>query len=279
MAATEEYIALVRNVLNRGDEKTTRQGGKVLSVFGANIRFPAGDLIVEDSGDLIIQDPAVIQCKLVATRVASAELAWMLRGETKVSSLQEEGVHIWDADAKRAKSDELGPIYGHQWAKQLPGVIEGIRTDPYARRHVVCSWNADDLPQMALPPCHFAFQFVCRQKNIDCVVTMRSADIGLGLPFNMFNYSLLLVLVAHEVGRTPGEVLINIGDAHIYQEHISQLRNMLFSKLRNHSSPITLTIPAKFAGVNKFATKVQDKESRVVLNGYTAPKIDLPLIA
>lgn len=282
MSATQEYLHLVRQLLARGDEKPTRQGGKVLSVFGGSVRFPAGNLTVEESGDLTIRGAAAVQCKRVAARVASAELAWMLRGETNVASLQKEGVHIWDADAERAGSDELGPIYGHQWAKQLPGVIEGIRKDPYSRRHVVNAWNVDDIPKMALPPCHFAFQFVCReaffgQKILDCMVTMRSADVGLGLPFNMFNYSLLLILVAHDVGRVPGEVVINMADAHIYEEHVSALRGMTHLECGN--KPPIATIPAKFAGVEKFAAAAEGKESRVILKDYAAPQISLPLIA
>jgi thymidylate synthase len=217
------YLDLLRRVLDEGVEKSDRTGTGTLSVFGHQMRF-----------DLTAGFP-LLTTKKVHTRSLVAELLWFLRGETNVKPLQEQGVSIWNewADAE----GELGPIYGYQWRSwptpsgehvdQIAAVLRSIRTDPDSRRHVVSAWNVADLDQMALPPCHTMFQFYVAQGRLSCQLYQRSADVFLGVPFNIASYALLTHLVAQVCGLGVGDFVHTLGDAHLYLNHLDQAQEQL----------------------------------------------------
>ena len=245
--ADESYAALVTQVLQHGVLCPSR-AGPTLQTVGATVRVPI------TSGKNGYQFPLLTR-KHISFRNVALELLWFARGETSAKWLEDRGVGIWSADADQvaargfpeyAAARELGPIYGRQWRDQLPAVIAALIRDPFSRRHVVNSWNFADLPRMALPPCHYSFQFVAQPSAantpplLTCVVTMRSGDIGLGIPYNIASYSLLLCLVAQTVKMQPHEVVINIADAHIYESHVAALKQFLG---RPVSDPPTLRLP------------------------------------
>jgi thymidylate synthase len=216
------YHDLLRETLEQGVSKTDRTGVGTLSVFGRQLRF-----------DLGLGFPAVTTKRLHFRSVAE-ELLWFLRGETNVRPLQERGVTIWDewADAE----GELGPIYGAQWRRwpgpegtidQIGNVLEGLRKDPDSRRHVVSAWNVAELPKMALAPCHLLFQFYVAEGRLSCQVYQRSADLFLGVPFNLASYALLTHLVAEAVGLGVGELVWTGGDCHLYRSHLEAVRIQL----------------------------------------------------
>lgn len=171
--------------------------------------------------------------KPVPLRHVAVELQWFLTGSTNVKYLQERGVKIWDADWRRWGHDDLGPIYGKQWrdfggVDQIRAVLESLRSDPYGRRHLVSAWNPIDMPKMALPPCHFAFQFYVDEDNGLCLKAfMRSADMFLGVPFNLASYSLLLLLFAKLLGRPAHRITLTMTDCHLYEEHVAQANIVL----------------------------------------------------
>jgi thymidylate synthase len=218
-----QYLDLVQRVLDEGTTKSDRTGTGTLSVFGHQMRF-----------DLAAGFP-LVTTKRVHLRSVIVELLWFLRGDTNVTWLHEHGVTIWDewADA----SGDLGPIYGYQWRSwptpdgqhvdQLADVVEQIRTDPDSRRHIVSAWNVADLPRMALPPCHTIFQFHVAAGRLSCQLYQRSADVFLGVPFNIASYALLTQLVAQVTGLQPGEFIHTLGDAHLYLNHLDQAREQL----------------------------------------------------
>ena len=217
------YLDLVQRVIDEGVAKGDRTGTGTLSVFGHQMRF-----------DLAAGFP-LVTTKKVHTRSVVAELLWFLRGDTNVRWLQEQGVTIWDewADA----DGELGPVYGHQWRSwptpagghvdQLGAVVEQIRRDPDSRRHVVSAWNVADLSAMALAPCHTLFQFYVAEGRLSCQLYQRSADVFLGVPFNIASYALLTCLVAQITGLRPGDFVHTLGDAHLYVNHLDQARRQL----------------------------------------------------
>jgi thymidylate synthase len=217
------YLDLLDHVLTNGTRKTDRTGTGTLSVFGHQMRF-----------DLAEGFP-LLTTKRVHTRSVVAELLWFISGATNVKWLREQGVTIWDewADA----DGELGPIYGYQWRSwptpdggqvdQLAGVIEAIRTNPDSRRHLVSAWNVADLKDMALPPCHTMFQFYVADGRLSCQLYQRSADIFLGVPFNIASYALLTAMVAQVCGLRPGDFVHTLGDAHLYLNHLDQARLQL----------------------------------------------------
>jgi thymidylate synthase len=218
-----QYHDLMRHVLEHGNRKSDRTGTGTLSVFGWQMRF-----------DLAAGFPAVTTKKLHFKSIIY-ELLWFLRGETNVRWLQERGVSIWDewADEK----GDLGPVYGSQWRSwptpdgrnidQIAQVIKSIREKPDSRRHIVSAWNPAEIDQMKLPPCHALFQFYVADGVLSCQLYQRSADIFLGVPFNIASYALLLQMVAQVTGLKPGEFVHTLGDAHLYLNHLDQAREQL----------------------------------------------------
>ncbi len=218
-----QYLDLMQRVLDEGAEKDDRTGTGTLSVFGHQLRF-----------DLEAGFP-LVTTKKVHLRSVFGELLWFLRGDTNVAWLQDRGIHIWDdwADAE----GDLGPVYGYQWRSwpspggghidQLGGVIDAIRSDPNSRRHLVSAWNVADLPEMALAPCHAFFQFYVAGDRLSCQLYQRSADVFLGVPFNIASYALLTHLVAQVTGLQVGELVHTFGDAHLYLNHLDQARVQL----------------------------------------------------
>jgi thymidylate synthase len=217
------YLDLLRRILDEGMEKSDRTGTGTRSVFGHQMRF-----------DLAAGFP-LVTTKKVHTRSIFAELLWFLRGDTNVKWLQDRGVTIWDewADA----NGDLGPVYGYQWRSwptpdgghvdQIKQVVENLRRDPDSRRHIVSAWNVADIPQMALAPCHALFQFYVVEGRLSCQLYQRSADVFLGVPFNIASYALLTHMVAQVTGLEVGDFVHTLGDAHLYSNHLDQARLQL----------------------------------------------------
>jgi thymidylate synthase len=218
-----QYLDLLAQVLARGARKADRTGTGTLSLFGWQMRF-----------DLRERFPLLTTKKLHFKSIAY-ELLWFLRGETNIRWLKDHGVTIWDewADAE----GELGPVYGVQWRHwrtpdggeidQIARVVEGIRRNPDSRRHIVTAWNPSDVDRMALPPCHAFFQFYVAEGRLSCQLYQRSADLFLGVPFNIASYSLLTLMVAQVTGLAPGEFVQTLGDAHLYLNHLEQAKAQL----------------------------------------------------
>jgi len=219
----ETYHKLLRHILEHGTAKGDRTGTGTLSVFGYQMRY-----------DLEEGFPLVTTKKLHVKSIIH-ELLWFLRGDTNIRYLQEHGVSIWDewADA----DGELGPVYGRQWRSwqgadgrtvdQVAELVAEIRRNPDSRRLIVSAWNVADLPRMALMPCHALFQFYVSQGRLSCQLYQRSADVFLGVPFNIASYALLTVMVAQVCGLRPGEFIHTLGDAHLYSNHLEQARLQL----------------------------------------------------
>jgi len=238
--ADKAYFDLVAHVLERGVPGPSR-AGPTLQTVGACVRVPVTEAAPHGHAVDAYCFPLLTR-KHVSFRNVATELLWFARGETSAAWLEARNVRIWSADADKVAergfpeyeaARELGPIYGFQWKQQLPAVIDGLRRDPFGRRHMVVAWNPGDVPRMALPPCHYAFQLVAQhaapgaRPSLSCVVSMRSGDVGLGVPYNIASYALLLCLVSRSVNMTPAEVVINIADAHIYESHVPALKEML----------------------------------------------------
>lgn len=217
------YLDLMRHVLERGVEKTDRTGTGTRSVFGYQMRF-----------DLSEGFP-ILTTKKLHLRSIIHELLWFLKGDTNIEYLKTNGVTIWDewADAR----GELGPVYGYQWRSwpapngqhidQISDVVEQIRNNPDSRRLIVSAWNVADIPRMALAPCHAFFQFYVADKKLSCQLYQRSADVFLGVPFNIASYALLTLMVAQVCGLKPGDFVHTLGDAHLYVNHLEQTREQL----------------------------------------------------
>jgi thymidylate synthase len=218
-----QYLDLLRAVRDEGSPKQDRTGTGTLSVFGCQMRF-----------DLTAGFP-LLTTKRVHLRSIVHELLWFLSGDTNVRYLHEHGVTIWDewADA----SGDLGPIYGRQWRSwpgpdgaaidQMARLVEGLRRDPDSRRHLVSSWNVGELARMRLPPCHVLFQFYVAGGALSCQVYQRSADVFLGVPFNIASYALLTLMVAQVTNLRPAELVHTLGDAHLYLNHREQAAEQL----------------------------------------------------
>ena len=217
------YLDLLRHVLTTGQDKADRTGTGTLSVFGHQMRF-----------DLQAGFP-LVTTKRVHFKSVAHELLWFIRGDTNTRYLRENGVTIWDewADA----NGELGPVYGKQWRSwpapdgrsidQLAQVIAQIKANPDSRRHIVSAWNVADLPAMALAPCHCLFQFHVADGKLSCQLYQRSADLFLGVPFNIASYALLTHMVAQVTGLEPGDFIWTGGDCHLYLNHLDQVREQL----------------------------------------------------
>jgi thymidylate synthase len=218
-----QYHELMEHILADGAEKHDRTGTGTLSVFGHQMRF-----------DLRQGFPLVTTKKLHLKSIIH-ELLWFLRGDTNVKYLNDHGVSIWNewADAQ----GELGPVYGRQWRSwpapdggsidQIANVVDAIRRNPDSRRLIVSAWNPADVDKMALPPCHCLFQFYVAKGRLSCQLYQRSADVFLGVPFNIASYALLTLMVAQVTGLTPGDFIHTLGDAHLYSNHIDQARLQL----------------------------------------------------
>lgn len=213
-----QYLDLLRLVRNQGVRKEDRTGTGTLSLFGHQMRFD------------LAQGFPVVTTKKLHLRSVIYELLWFLRGDTNIRYLKEHGVSIWDEWAD--PDGNLGPVYGYQWRSwptpdgghidQITHLIRGLRENPDSRRHIVTAWNPADLDAMALPPCHLLFQFYVAEGRLSCQLYQRSADIFLGVPFNIASYSLLTLMLAQVVGLAPGEFVHTLGDAHLYLNHLHQ---------------------------------------------------------
>jgi len=218
-----QYLDLMKHVLEQGAKKHDRTGTGTLSVFGHQMRFN------------LAEGFPLLTTKKLHIKSIVYELLWFLRGDTNVKYLQEHGVNIWNEWAR--ENGELGPVYGAQWRSwktpdgraidQISQVIDQIKSNPDSRRLIVNAWNVGEIPSMALPPCHLLFQFYVADGKLSCQLYQRSADIFLGLPFNIASYSLLTMMVAQVCDLEPGEFIITLGDAHLYSNHFEQTRLQL----------------------------------------------------
>ena len=219
----QQYLDLLADILAHGVERSDRTGTGTLGVFGRQIRF-----------DLAKGFPVLTTKKLHLKSIV-LELLWFLRGDTNVRWLQDRGVKIWDAWADQ--TGELGPVYGKQWRSwaapdgrvidQMAKVIDQIRANPASRRHIVTAWNPAEVDDMALPPCHCLFQFFVANGRLSCQLYQRSADIFLGVPFNIASYALLTLMVAKATGYEPGEFVHSFGDVHLYLNHVDQAKEQM----------------------------------------------------
>ena len=218
-----QYLDLMQHVLDHGHVKADRTGTGTRSVFGWQMRF-----------DLSAGFP-VLTTKKLHLRSIIIELLWFLRGETNIKWLKDNKVSIWNEWAD--EHGDLGPVYGHQWRHwpgrdsgeidQITQLIEGLKKNPDSRRHIVTAWNPSDVDRMALPPCHALFQFYVADGKLSCQLYQRSADIFLGVPFNIASYALLTLMVAQVVGLKPGDFVHTLGDAHLYSNHLEQAKLQL----------------------------------------------------
>lgn len=218
-----QYLALLADILENGVQRGDRTGTGTLGVFGRQIRF-----------DLSKGFP-VLTTKKLHLRSIIIELLWFLKGDTNIAYLKDNGVRIWDEWAD--ENGDLGPVYGKQWRSwatpdgrvidQISNLVENLKTNPSSRRHIVTAWNPADVDDMALPPCHCLFQFFVADGKLSCQLYQRSADVFLGVPFNIASYALLTLMVAKVVGLEPGEFVHTFGDAHLYLNHLDQAREQL----------------------------------------------------
>jgi len=259
------YLDLLSHVLGNGARKSDRTGTGTLSVFGYQMRF-----------DLSQRFP-LLTTKKIHTKSVIHELLWFLKGSTNVEYLRANGVTIWDEWAD--ERGELGPVYGHQWRSwptpsgghidQMAQVLAQIKSNPDSRRLVVSAWNVADIPHMALAPCHALFQFYVAEGRLSCQLYQRSADIFLGVPFNMASYALLTLMVAQVTGFKPGEFVHTLGDAHLYLNHLEQAREQLARPPR--ALPV---MRLNSAVKDLFAFRYED----FALEGYEAyPTIKAPI--
>ncbi|MDP4551389.1 thymidylate synthase [Alkalihalobacillus macyae] len=216
------YLNLCEEILHNGTKKSDRTGTGTISVFGHQMRF-----------DLQEGFPALTTKKLHLRSIIH-ELLWFLKGDTNVKYLQDNGVRIWNEWSD--EDGELGPVYGHQWRSwsangetvdQISKVVEQIKTNPNSRRMIVTAWNPSQVDEMALPPCHCLFQFYVADGKLSCQLYQRSADVFLGVPFNIASYALLTMMMAQVCDLEPGEFIHTLGDAHIYNNHIEQVQLQL----------------------------------------------------
>jgi thymidylate synthase len=251
----KQYLDLMRHVRGHGTFKDDRTGTGTYSIFGHQMRFKLADGF------------PLVTTKKVHLKSIIYELLWFLRGETNILWLNDHGVSIWDEWAD--DDGNLGPVYGYQWRSwpapdggsidQISNVVKEIRANPDSRRLIVSAWNVADLPRMALMPCHTLFQFAVADGRLSCQLYQRSADMFLGVPFNIASYALLTMMVAHVTDLAPGEFIHTFGDAHIYRNHLTQARTQLAREPR----------PAPRIDINPDVQSVFDFEyDDFVLSGY-----------
>ncbi len=259
------YLDLLQDILDNGDDQSDRTGTGTRGVFGRQIRCDLADGF------------PLLTTKKVHFKSIAVELLWFIKGMTNVKWLQERGVSIWDEWAD--EDGELGPVYGKQWRRwegpdgekidQLAALIEQIKSSPDSRRHIISAWNPADVPSMALPPCHTLFQFKVLGGRLHLQLYQRSADMFLGVPFNIASYALLLVMVAQATGYEPGEYVHTFGDAHIYSNHMDQVKEQLSRTPRALPS---LTLNPNVTDL--FAFEYED----ITLEGYDPhPRIAAPV--
>jgi len=282
----EQYLALIRKIIDTGFRKGDRTGTGTLSLFGAQMRFSLRD------GRF-----PLLTTKKVFYRGIAEELFWFIRGSTSAKELQDKNVRIWDGNSSRAFLDsvglahreegDLGPVYGFQWrhfgaeyqdmhtdysgkgVDQLADVIHKIKTRPDDRRIMLCAWNPADVDKMALPPCHCLVQFYVADGELSCQLYQRSADMGLGVPFNIASYALLTVMLAHVTGTRPGDFVHTLGDAHVYSNHVTALKEQLGRRPRNFP---TIRVKRKVENIEDF--QFEDFE----VSGYDPhPKIAMDM--
>lgn len=261
----KQYLDLMQHVLDNGSGKEDRTGTGTLSVFGYQMRF-----------DLSAGFPA-LTTKKVHLRSIIHELLWFLKGDTNIKYLNDNGVSIWDEWAD--ENGELGQVYGYQWRSwpaangqhidQISRVVEQIRETPDSRRIIVSAWNVGEIENMALPPCHAFFQFYVADGRLSCQLYQRSADIFLGVPFNIASYALLTLMMAQATGLKPGEFIHTLGDAHLYSNHLEQAGTQL------QREPRTLPIMKINPEVNDvFAFRFEDFE---LVDYHPHPHIKAPV--
>ena len=219
----QQYLELVRKILDEGTSKEDRTGTGTLSLFGYQMRFDLG------------RGFPVLTTKKLHLRSIIHELLWFLQGDTNIRYLKENGVRIWDEWAD--ENGDLGPVYGHQWRSwptpngesidQISNLIQQIKTNPDSRRLIVSAWNVADIEKMKLPPCHALFQFYVAEGKLSCQLYQRSADVFLGVPFNIASYALLTLMIAKVTGLEPGDFVHTFGDAHLYRNHLEQAKLQL----------------------------------------------------
>jgi thymidylate synthase len=241
----KQYLDLLDHVLKNGVEKKDRTGTGTISVFGYQMRF-----------SLDGEFPLLTTKKLHLKSIIH-ELIWFISGNTNIKYLVDNGVKIWNDWAD--KDGNLGPVYGCQWRSwpagdgkkidQLSDVIRSIRESPDSRRHIVSAWNVSDLDKMALPPCHLLFQFYVAGGKLSCLLYQRSADIFLGVPFNIASYALLTLMISQVTGLNPGEFIHTLGDAHIYLNHLEQVRTQLS---REPFKPPVMILNPEVKDITKF---------------------------
>jgi thymidylate synthase len=256
-----QYLDLLADILANGVKRGDRTGTGTLGVFGRQMRFD------------LAQGFPLLTTKKLHRKSIILELLWFLRGDTNVRWLQERGVSIWDEWAD--PQGDLGPVYGKQWRSwtapdgrvidQITAVVEGLKTNPHSRRHIVAAWNPAEVEDMALPPCHCLFQFFVAPGEsgggkLSCQLYQRSADVFLGVPFNIASYALLTLMVAHVTGLEPGEFVHTLGDAHLYLNHLDQAR------LQLSREPLPLPQMRLAPRDDLFAFEFED----FVLEGYRA---------
>ncbi|WP_312595029.1 thymidylate synthase [Brevundimonas sp.] len=251
-----QYLNLLHDILNNGARRDDRTGTGTLGLFGRQMRF-----------DLAKGFP-VLTTKKLHLRSIIVELLWFLRGETNIAYLKDNGVRIWDewADAE----GELGPVYGKQWRSwaapdgrvidQIEKLVHGLKTNPNSRRHIVTAWNPADVDDMALPPCHCLFQFFVADGKLSCQLYQRSADVFLGVPFNIASYALLTMMLAQVVGLEAGDFVHTFGDAHLYLNHLEQ------AELQLTREPLPLPVMRIAPTTDLFAFELSD----FTLEGYEA---------
>lgn len=281
-----QYLNTIRHILETGARRGDRTGTGTFSVFGSQMRYSLRNGAFP-----------LLTTKKVFYRGIAEELFWFIRGSTSAKELQDKNVRIWDGNSSREYLDsiglkdrevgDLGPVYGFQWRHfgatytdmhadyegqgidQLAQVIETIKTRPEDRRIIMCSWNPVDLPAMALPPCHCLVQFYVAEGELSCQLYQRSADMGLGVPFNIASYALLTVMIAHVTGLAPGDFVHTLGDAHVYSNHVAALEEQL--KRRPRPFP-TIKVKRKVERIEDF--KFEDFE----VTGYDPhPKIAMEM--
>uniref|UniRef100_A0A182M8X6 Thymidylate synthase n=1 Tax=Anopheles culicifacies TaxID=139723 RepID=A0A182M8X6_9DIPT len=265
-AEEQAYLQLIRDIIDKGSKRLDRTGVGTLSIFGSQMRFSLRDGTIP-----------LLTTKKVFFRGVAEELLWFIKGSTYAKELQDKGIRIWDGNSTREYLDscgftdreegDLGPVYGFQWrhfgAKyktchddytgqgidQLAEVIHKIKNNPYDRRIIMSAWNPSDIPNMALPPCHCLAQFFVADGELSCQMYQRSADVGLGVPFNIASYSLLTHMIAHVTGLKTGEFIHTTGDTHIYLNHIDALREQIE---RTPSKFPSLVIKRKVESIDDF---------------------------
>ena len=260
-----QYLDLLRDVLENGAEKSDRTGTGTRSVFGRQLRF-----------DLSQGFPMLTTKKLHQKSIVG-ELIWFLRGDTNVRWLQERGINIWNEWAD--ENGDLGPVYGHQWRSwptpdggsidQIAKVIDSIKNNPDSRRHIVSAWNVAEVDDMALPPCHTMFQFYVADGKLSCQLYQRSADVFLGVPFNIASYALLTMIIAQLTGLEPGEFVHTFGDAHLYSNHIEQAELQL---TRTPGPLPTMLINPERTEIDSF-----EIEDFTLVDYVAAPSIKAPI--